>query len=58
MKPRNIRLKILEIGYLSNRELNINWTVPFNEKDDNNNNNNSDINGKTSNQKNVEKSSV
>ena len=44
-----------EIGYLSNQELNPNWTVPFNEKEDNNSN---DINGETSNQKNVEKSSV
>jgi hypothetical protein len=45
-------MKIFEAGYLSHQELNINWTVPFNEKDDNN----SDINGKTSNQQNVEKS--
>jgi hypothetical protein len=40
-----------EIGYLSNQELNTNWTVPFNENEDNNNSN--DTNGKTSNQKNV-----
>lgn len=45
-------MKIFEAGYLSLQELNINWTVPFNEKDDNN----SDISGKTSNQQNVEKS--
>jgi len=51
-------LKISEIGYVSNQELNTNWTVPFNEKDNNNNNNSNDTNDKTSNQKNVEKSSV
>ena len=28
-------MKIFEAGYLSHQELNINWTVPFNEKDDN-----------------------
>ena len=47
-------MKIFEIGYLSHQELNINWTVPFNEKTIIN----SDINGKTSNQQNVEKSCV
>jgi hypothetical protein len=36
-------MKIFEYGYLSQQELNINWTVPFSQKDDNN----SDINGKT-----------
>jgi hypothetical protein len=25
-------MKIFEAGYLSHQELNINWTVPFNEK--------------------------
>ena len=35
-------MKIFEYGYLSHQELNINWTVPFSEKDDI-----SDIDGKT-----------
>lgn len=47
-------MKIFEAGYLSKHELNINWTAPFNEKDDNENNN-IDINGKTCNQRNVKK---
>jgi len=52
-------MNLVEDGYLSHQELNINWTLPFNEKYDNKHNNSEiNINGKTSNQQNVEKSSV
>ena len=51
-------MNLVEDGYLSHQELNINWTLPFNEKYDNKHNNSEiNINGKTSNQQNVEKSS-
>jgi hypothetical protein len=49
-------MNLVEDGYLSHQELNINWTLPF-KYDNKHNNSEININGKTSNQQNVEKSS-
>jgi hypothetical protein len=37
LKVKNIIMKISEADHLSHQELNINWTMPFNEKDHNKN---------------------